>query len=271
LCFRAILLPDEPKNNNSQNGIEDRSAGTLSTAQQSDVHDDEVGKFGSGGEATVSTSDGSLKLVIELPRSLKYEAGSPENNVSLSDSVKPETESNVVGTEMSSAELVQSVTEEAESSFENDMGDQRIQMEQNKEICDWDKFIDEASNILITPAKEKHQEELDDKSVDSGTLSFVATVLQPPNDFDDIKKIDSVFPSISSEDHDMDTPLTKSGAEKTNEANLISGVKSCAILTEEVVRYSGTEQDDKVRQTFIILLILSSLPLPNYFTFFICI
>lgn len=244
---RAILLPDEPKNNNSRNRIEDRSAGTLNAAEQSDVHDEEVGNFGSGGEANVSTSAEALKLVIELPKSLKYDSGSPENKISLSDSVKTETESNVAGTEISSAELVQSATKDADRSFENEMGEQRIQMEQNKEVCDWEKFIDEASDILScgTPSKEKHQEEPDEKCVDSGTLSFVATVLQSPNDFDDTKKMDSACPLIFSENRDMDTPLNQSGAAKANEADLISAVKSCAVLTEEVVNYSSTEQDDK--------------------------
>lgn len=178
---RAIRLPDEPKNNSSQNGV-------------------------------------------ELPKFVQYDS----------------SESDVGGTEKSSAEVIQNISEEAENSFENEMDKQQTPMEKNKEACDWEKFISEASDLLNygSPTDENDQKELDENSPDSGTLPLVATILQPPNDCtDDMKR--------TVENHDMEIRLTKPGVRGANGASLGPPVKSCAVLAEEVVHSSSAEQDDK--------------------------
>uniref|UniRef100_A0A803KPT9 CRC domain-containing protein n=1 Tax=Chenopodium quinoa TaxID=63459 RepID=A0A803KPT9_CHEQI len=242
---RPLHVSEVPKNNFSQNGSEGKNAEASSAIEPTDLHTEKVDKIDSS--VTVSTADESSKLVSGIPRSMKYECNSPENNVVNSDVVKTHSEFNVAGTELFPAKVKQDNSKEADCSFGNEMGLLANPMAQNKEVCEWEKFVCEASDMsnYHSPTEENYQDGSDDRNTDSGMLSFVATVLQPPSEhINDPPKLDPDCHIISENRH-MDVPMNKQGEMgNLNERNQVT-TGDASVLAEEVVHYSRTEIGDK--------------------------
>ncbi|KAL2942568.1 CRC domain-containing protein TSO1, partial [Bienertia sinuspersici] len=218
---RAISVTDVPKNNYSENESEGKNAENPVAIKPANLHTEEVDNVNK--EVSVSTIDESSKSVSDFPTSFKYECDASENNVVYCNAVKPCRGVNMAGTELFPVKAIQNNYKKPNCSFENEMGVQAIQMEQNKENC---------------------HDELDDRNADSRMLSFVSTVLQPPNEqITDSAKVESPFPK--SENYDMEVPLNKSGdVENPNERIQLSAGNPHAVLSE-VVHYMRTEVDDK--------------------------
>lgn len=199
-------------------------------------------------EVTVSTNDESSKLVSEISRPLNYDCNTSQNNEVHCDAVKPNHGFHVPGTERIPLKVVHENSKEADCSFETEMSVQTKanQMKQSKEVCEWEKFVSEASGILNchSPTKESYHDELDERSADPGMLSFVATVLQPPNEHMNDPR--PVCPVIS-ENHQMDLPSEKPvEIGNLNERTELPSGNDRAVHAEEVVQYKKTEKDDKV-------------------------
>lgn len=212
-----------------------------------DLHSEGVDKFDR--EVTVTGTDESSKLALEIPRPLKYERDACENNVVHRDAVKPHRGFRMAGTELFPVKAIQDDSKEANCSNENEMGVQPIQMEQNKEVSEWEKFVCGASDMLncLSPTKDNYHDELDDRSTDSGMLSFVSTVLQPPNEHNiEPQKVNSVCP-VKSENHEEENLMNKpQELEKLNERSQPPAGNPHAVFAEEVVDYLSTEVDNKV-------------------------
>lgn len=239
---RTSHVTEVLKNNCSQNDSEGKNEET-SVVIEPALHTEEVDKIER--KVAFSRTDESSKLLSEIPRSLKYECDSPENNLVNCAAVKTH---NVAGTELFPVKINQDNFKEADCSLGNEMRLQAIQLAQNKEVREWEKFVCEASDILDchSPTKENYHDELDDRSADSGMLSFVATVLQPPNEqISDPQKMDPVCPLIS-ENHQMEVPMNKPGEfGNSNEKSQVPSGDARTVLAEEFVHYMRTEIDDK--------------------------
>jgi len=213
------------------------------------LHNEEVDKSDSTGEIAVRETYESPEVVKKLPEPLDYNSGSPDDSVVHCVSGKPDCEFNRAGTEMSPAKITEGISQEAGCSFENEMGALVIPLEENKQECNWEKFINEASDILNceTPAKEEYHEELDDKSIDSGTLPFVATVLRPQNEnIDGIQKLESFCSLMSSDNQDVGVPFCQPAVGNSDETSQVPAAEANVLLAEEAVHCSSTEGHVKV-------------------------
>ncbi|KNA11165.1 hypothetical protein SOVF_137700 isoform C [Spinacia oleracea] len=242
---RASHVTEVSKNNFSYNGSEGKNAETSTAIEPADLQTEEVDK--TDRNVTVSTTDESSKLVSEIPRPLKYECDSPENNGVHCDAVKTHREFIVAGTELFLEKVNQDNSKEEDCSFGKEMGMQAIRMAQNKEACEWDEFVCEASDILNghSPTKENYHDDPEDSIANSGMLSFVATVLQPPNE----QKTDVACPDLS-EHHHLEVPMNKPAENRnTNERSQMSANDTRTVLDEEIVHHFRTTIDDKQETT----------------------
>ncbi|XP_057250303.1 CRC domain-containing protein TSO1 isoform X2 [Beta vulgaris subsp. vulgaris] len=231
---------------NAKNGGENQNLNTSVAIEPAHhLNSEEVDKIKK--EVTVSTNDESSKLGSEIPRPLNYDCNTSQNNEVHCDAVKPNHGFHVPGTERIPVKVVHENSKEADCSFETEMSVQTKanQMKQSKEVCEWEKFVSEASGILNchSPTKENYHDELDERSADPGMLSFVATVLQPPNELMNDPR--PVCPVIS-ENHQMDLPSEKPvEIGNLNERIELPSGNDRAVHAEEVVQYMKTEKDDK--------------------------
>ncbi|KAH9611436.1 hypothetical protein KSS87_000167 [Heliosperma pusillum] len=196
------------------------------------------GKLSSDKEVYATTTNDPSESADELPI-VKSECDSSNGKVVCSGSAKPGCEINMVGSGVL-PKIVQEGPKEAEPLPVNQIDMQIIEVEHNKEACEWEKFICETSGIFDchsptqgSPYKDEH-DKCDD---DSGNLS-ITDFLQPPNEkVDDSLKIESVYPLNSSENH--------GGARKPNERSQAPSLRCRAIFAEEVVHVAKTEVNDK--------------------------
>ncbi|XP_074292652.1 protein tesmin/TSO1-like CXC 2 [Silene latifolia] len=224
----ADLASDASMNDSSQDG----SKG--STPEMSnDLLED---KLSSGKEIHVTTTNDSSESTNELPV-VKYECDSSKGKVMCSGSEKPDCDFNMVGTEVL-PKIIQEDPKEAEPVPANQIDMQIIEVEHNKEACEWEKFISETSGIFDCHSPTKKTPSEDDKCDDNSGKLSITDFLQSPNEMaDDSLKIESLYPLNSSENH--------GGARNPNERSQMSSLRPRAVFAEEVVHITKTEVNDK--------------------------
>lgn len=131
-------------------------------------------------------------MVIELPKTLKYDCGSPDGDVVPSDAITTETVPDVASFD----ELPMDDSKGKHHSFKSEINLRRIcSIEQNEEACNWVTLVSDTADLLYVDLSinEEHFEGQDHKSVDPGTMSFISTVLQLPQDnANDLERTESV-------------------------------------------------------------------------------
>ncbi|KAK9160906.1 hypothetical protein Syun_007247 [Stephania yunnanensis] len=103
------------------------------------------------GEVTVDPTAESSELAIELPRTLKYDCGSPDGNQVPVDITQVDAVPVMSGTSKSLVQFVLENSMEGHQSFESCTGlPTTCQVEQTKEEigCDWENLISDAADLL---------------------------------------------------------------------------------------------------------------------------
>ncbi|KAL5770680.1 hypothetical protein ACOSP7_014834 [Xanthoceras sorbifolium] len=156
-----------------------------------------------------------LGLTIELSNAIKYDCGSPASNWVSSDSIETSRVPQGAGVPSSFAQSSKLNLRERQH-FKNDVNLRKIcRIEQTEEAagCNWVSLISDVdvlnSNSSII---ENDSEEKDQETVDPGTITFVSTVLQLPQDnATDFENMVSVSPSSSCKLSEIRESVTQSG------------------------------------------------------------
>ncbi|GAB4855410.1 hypothetical protein Ancab_024033 [Ancistrocladus abbreviatus] len=182
-------LPDQAQQPiSSPDGNEgSRSHVILDVRRPANLHAEGLDYLDSGGEVTARASD-ELSNSAKLPQSLTY---SSARSASDCDAASSELSSRATGTRTSY--VVQDDSAKENRSPESERLLHKIQAGQVKEApaCEWDKSVCEAANPLCSdsPFEQENTEDLDDRMIDPGTASFIATVLQQPHEtIDELQK-----------------------------------------------------------------------------------
>ncbi|XP_050372307.1 protein tesmin/TSO1-like CXC 2 [Argentina anserina] len=124
------------------------------------------------GDASVEPPNEHSKFVIELPRNLKYDCGSPDCNTSRCGIIKEDLDSELVELSASVAQYVQETSDKG-SSDDEARHQMTCQGEQRKEGtgCDWESLISNAADIFIfdSPSSTEAFKELMNHSLDPMT------------------------------------------------------------------------------------------------------
>lgn len=239
--------PSKPEFSRRDND-ENTSEGVLDAVHQLDYLD--PGSSDTG--ITIDPSNKDPKSDAGLPQSLKYDCTSPEDNRIPHNDIETETIPEVAIRPASHVHFVQGVSKERRQSFEIETELRGIcQIGESKEAagCDWGKLISDDTDQLIfdSSISKEHSEVQDHKTVDPGTYSFIATVLQLPHDeIDDLQKSQSMGSVDSYEQCETEETVTKSrDVGEIKETDQTPAVPSSTLLDKLVVSDSRAEVDDK--------------------------
>ncbi|XP_019053203.1 PREDICTED: protein tesmin/TSO1-like CXC 2 isoform X2 [Nelumbo nucifera] len=249
--FSDPLKSEFPDNRNGGRA----SAGVLEDVDLSDCSADQQGCFAPERPirgVTMEPQDENSNLAIELPRTLRYDCGSPDNGLMPCHGIKTNPVPEIAGTPVSLVQIVQEFSEER-CSFETEANLQEIcQADQNKEEgpgCDWENLISDATDLLIfdsstdTEVPKGH----DQKLVDPVTNSLTSLVSKFPQDTtNDLHKSESVGLVGSYEQNEMEDPSTQPGEvveQKETEQTL--HILSTTILNKQANGDSSEKMDDK--------------------------
>ena len=247
-CFRHQfadpLKPEFSRRDNDEN----TSEGVLHPVHQLDYLDPESSDTG----ITIDPSNKDTKSVTDLQQSLEYDCTSLEDNRVRNNDIETENVSEAAGRPTSLVHFAQGVSKEKCQSSESELELRRIcHIKESKEAagCDWVKFISDDTDQLLfdSSLSKEHSEAQDHKTVDPGTISFIATVLQLPHDeLDDSKKSQSIGSGDSYGQCETEEIVAKSSdAEEIKETDQTPAVPSSTVLDKLVVGDSRAEVDDK--------------------------
>ncbi|GLT90545.1 hypothetical protein SLE2022_084710 [Rubroshorea leprosula] len=174
-----------------QSESENKTAeGDLDVVKQSDPLEKQLECITNEGSVRVATSEPhneELDLAIELPKTLKYDCGSPDSKLLPSDEAPEDAGVEVAGPQGSSADYHKDKMKERQTSFESEINLRKVcHVKQNEEVegYDWMKMVSDAADLLNfnSPITGGHSEGQNQKTADSGTLSYISTLLQLPQD-----------------------------------------------------------------------------------------
>lgn len=167
------------------------------------------------GEASIEPLNEHSNLAMELPRTLKYDCGSPDCKSTAYHVIETDCLSELAGT---SASLVPSFQESFKKvPFEGEVHKQGMcQIGPKKEGtgCDWESLISDAADLLIfdSPNETEAFKGLVQKSLDPGESFCSSLKLRfPQDDVSDLPKTQLVGPLGSGEQHEMEDPSTQPG------------------------------------------------------------
>ncbi|KAH9754120.1 CRC domain-containing protein TSO1 [Citrus sinensis] len=243
-----ILKPELPLH-----GKENKISKGNSEAVQ--LFDDCTGKLdcvtpGSSAREVISKLlDETLELAIELPITVKYDGGTPVRN-KVSRDVKEK--SREPETDRASLSFVQCNEDNpgAADYFENKTNLRKIcRIEQSEEVagCDWVSLVSDAvlnSNLSVV---ENNSEDQDEKTVDTGAISFISTVLQLPQDnTKDLVNMVTGSRSCSCKQSEMTEPLTQpEEIENLKDTDRTPDILSSTLLDKLIVSDSREKMDNE--------------------------
>ncbi|KAJ4719630.1 protein tesmin/TSO1-like CXC 2 [Melia azedarach] len=156
--------------------------------------------------------DENLELTIELPKTMKYGGRTPVSERMSCDVKEASRGQEMAGASSSLVQSDESHVGEAEH-FEDKSNLRkicRIEQSQEGQGSDWVSLISDAVLNSDLSIIENNSEDEDQKTVDTGEISFISTVLQLPQDnANDLTDMVSVSPSCSCKQSDMREPVTQ--------------------------------------------------------------
>lgn len=205
------------------------------------------------GRITTDPSNKDPKSDADLPQSLKYGCcTSLEDNRSPHNDIEAENLPEVAGRPAPHVHFVQGIPKERQQSFESEIELRRIcHIGESKEATgtEWGKLTSDGTDQLMfdSSIRKEHSEVPDHKTVDPGTISFVATVLQLPHDeLDDLQKSPSVGPVDSLKQCETEETAAKSrDVGEIKQTDQTPAVPSSTQLDALAVSHSRAEVDDK--------------------------
>ncbi|XP_059438310.1 protein tesmin/TSO1-like CXC 3 isoform X2 [Corylus avellana] len=238
--FRRHHFLDPSKPDSSHSGNENNASEGVSAAVQSSVCSER--------EITIEPPDENSDLVIELPKTLRYDCSSPDGDVVRSDAITTETMPDLVLASFD--ELLMDDSKGKHHSFKREINLRRIcSIEQNEEARSWVTLVSDAADLLFVDLSnnEEHFEGQDHKSVDPGTMSFISTVLQLPQDnANDLGRTESVGAITSCKPCEIGETATQSREiGDLKETDPASAFPSSTVLDKLIVSDSSDEVDHK--------------------------
>lgn len=180
---------------------------------------------------------------------MKYDCGSPDSDMVPPDAIKTDAAPDIAGTLESFDEFLRDDSKGKLHSFESEKNLRNIcSIEQNIEACDWVSFVSGAADLLNLDSSmiEEHFEGQNHKSVDPGTISFLSTVLQLPQDnANDVEKTETVG-IISCKQREIGETVTQSREiGNLKKKDQTSAIFSSTLLDKLVVSDLSDKVDDK--------------------------
>lgn len=245
-CFRhhfsAASNSRVPQSGNESN----TSEGVSKAVEQSDLYSEHMGCLNNdiSSKGISSLLDEQLDLAIELPRTLKYDCGSPDGKLEPCSQMQKNTSVEVAGQEGSPIRKNRDEWEERQQSFQNERDLRKIcRIKQSEELAgsDWVAIVSDVADMLTVNSTIIHEstDGQDQRTAESGTTSFVSTVLQfPLEKADNLENEESGDPSGSCQQSELEEPVT----------DQTPGILSTCTLDKLVVNDSGLKKDDKVEK-----------------------
>ncbi|XVF06284.1 hypothetical protein REPUB_Repub06bG0034200 [Reevesia pubescens] len=238
--FSAASNSRVPENGNESN----TSEGASKNVEQSDLGDEHLGSRKSGSSSKGISSDlldEQLDLAIELPRTLKYDCGSPDGNLKPSGETLKNAILEVAGQEGSPFHCDKDEWEGRQQSIENERDlrkIRRIKLSEESGGCNWVAIVSDVADMLTLNSSIIHEntDRQDGRTADSGTTSFISTILQFPQDnSNNLENAESGGCSGSCKQSELGEPVT----------DQTPGILSTCLLDKLVVSDSGLKKDDK--------------------------
>ncbi|XP_010259114.1 PREDICTED: CRC domain-containing protein TSO1-like [Nelumbo nucifera] len=253
---RRYHFADPSKSGLSDNKNEgNTSAGVSEVVQPSECSADQQGCFApehSIREVNVEPPTENLNLAIELPRTLRYDCGSPDGDLMPGNDTKTNPVPEMAVTPVSLVQFVQEVSEERCQSFETEAELQEMhQAEQNKEEgagCDWENLISDTADLLIfySSTDMEVSKGHDQNLVDPETTSFTSLMSKlPQENTNDLHKTQPVGPFGSREQHKMEDPTAQPRELEQKETDQTKNILSATFLNKQVVSDPIEKMDDK--------------------------
>ncbi|XP_015888163.1 protein tesmin/TSO1-like CXC 3 [Ziziphus jujuba] len=171
------------------------------------------GELNEIGETSVEPQSGHSKFVIELPRTLKYDCGSPDCDSTPCD-ITADCASELIDPSTALVPYVQEASERCSSGGEahaNFQGACQIGLKKEGNVCDWESLISDAADLLIfnSPGCTEPFKGLIENSLEPATRFCTSVVAQfPENDMIDGNRMHVVDP-VSVEHHNTEDLSTQ--------------------------------------------------------------
>ncbi|XVF42156.1 hypothetical protein PTKIN_Ptkin01aG0337200 [Pterospermum kingtungense] len=217
------------------------SEGAAKAVEQSDLCDEHLGCLNSDilSKGISSLLDEQSDLAIQLPRTLKYDCGSPDSNLEPCTQALKSTGVEVAGQERSRIQQDKDEWEERQQSFQNERDLRkicRIKPSEESAGCDWVAIVSDVADMLTVNSTVMHEntDGQDHIRAQSGTTSFISTVLQfPQENANNLENAESADPSGSCKESELRETVT----------DQTPGVLSTCVLDKLVVSDSGLKKD----------------------------
>ncbi|XVE89852.1 hypothetical protein DITRI_Ditri20bG0027700 [Diplodiscus trichospermus] len=220
------------------------SEGASKAVEQSDLYEGHLGCPNNDSSCKGISSDlldEQSDLAIELPRTLKYDCGSPDCNLQPCGEILEDTSVELAGQERSPSQCNRDEWEVRQQSFQNERDLRKIcRIKRSEESlgCDWVAIVSDVADMLTMNSSIIHENinGQDQRTSDSGTTSFMSTILQFPLDnANNLENAESGDPSGSSKQSELGEPVT----------DQTPSILSSCLLDKLVVSCSGLKKDDK--------------------------
>ncbi|KAK8689550.1 hypothetical protein V6N13_088264 [Hibiscus sabdariffa] len=218
---------------------------TSKAVEQSDLYDEHLGclnKDSSSKGISSNLFDEKSDLAIELPRTSKYDCGSPNGNLEPCDKILKRTSLEVAGQDRSPFQRNRDEWEERQLSFENERDlrkIRRIKLSEESAGCGWVAIVSDVADILTVNSANIIHENSDGQDLgvaDSDTTSFISNIPQIPLDnANNLENTESGDLQVSCEQNELEEPVT----------DQTSGILSSCLVDKLVVSDSGLKNDGK--------------------------
>ncbi|KAE8684179.1 Tesmin/TSO1-like CXC domain-containing protein, putative isoform 2 [Hibiscus syriacus] len=229
------------QNSNQSNTSEEASK----AVEQSDLYNEHLGcrnKVSSFKGISSNIFDEKSDLAIELPRTSKYNCGSPDGNLEPCDKILKKTSPEVAGQERSPFQRHRDEWQERQQSFESERDlrkIRRIKLSEESARCGWVAIVSDVADILTVNSANIIHENTDGQDLgmeDSGTTSFISNIPQILLDnSNNLENVESGDLQVSCEQNELGEPVT----------DQTSGILSTCLVDKLVLGDSGLKNDDK--------------------------
>ncbi|KAK8994727.1 hypothetical protein V6N11_045800 [Hibiscus sabdariffa] len=217
------------------------SEGASKADEKSNLHDEYLGRLKNDCSSKGTSSDllnDQLDLATEVPRTLKYDCRSPDDNFESRDEVLKNTSVGVAGEGRSPFQRNRDGWEKRQLQERDLRKICRVDQIEESAGCDWVAVLSDVADKLTMNSSIIHEntDGQDQRTADSGTTSFMSTIMQFPLDnVNNLENADSCDPSGSCNQNESAVPVT----DQTH------SILSTCPLDKLVVSDSGLKKDVK--------------------------
>ncbi|KAK8532083.1 hypothetical protein V6N12_053532 [Hibiscus sabdariffa] len=217
------------------------SEGASKADEQSDMYDEQLGCLkndcSSKGTSSNLLND-QLDLATDFPRTLKYDCRSPDGNLEARDEIPKNTSVGVAEEERSPFQRNRDECEKRQFHKRDLPKKCRVKEIDESAGCDWVAALSDVADMWTMNSFiiQENTDGQDRRKADSGTTSFISTVMQFPLDnANNLENAESGDPSNSCKQNESGEPVT----------GRAQSILSTSLLDKLVVSDSGLKKDDK--------------------------